>query len=147
MRIANRLLALALTLTPTLAWAEPAATPLQPFAPAVLAQPLAPLPANGVRCDSPASGIDSVLVGVPEVTPLNHCHAQQTCPVSGCVVSCTGHTSCTVQAASVTCDGTVVKCPSCPTPPSACLDKCCWCECKASGGFGCIRQCCIDEFP
>ena len=83
----------------------------------------------------------STALGVPDPLPMNHCSAQQTCP-SGCYISCTGHTSCTVQATSVTCDSVVTPCPypGC-TPPSGCLNPCDFCECKANFGMGCLRNC------
>lgn len=82
---------------------------------------------------------------VPGPLSANHCNAQQACP-NQCVVSCTGHTSCTVQSTSVTCDGVTTNCPypNC-TPPGVCsgpADCFAYCECRANGGgVGCWKDC------
>lgn len=138
------LLFAALMLLPLVATAEDTAAD-----PALLAESIFG-GASGIDCTATASlGAAAVAggVGAPAPVPLTHCNAQQTCPGSGCFVSCTGHSSCTVQSNSVTCDGNVVSCPSCGTPPGGCLDPCCWCECKAAGGgsFMCRQECCVED--
>ena len=132
MKTLSRFVVAGLLLTPALAALEkaPALAPTTPLLQAI---------EQAARCAEQATGD----LGLPEPTLLNHCNAQQTCPLSGCFIACTGHVSCTVQTSSVTCDNVVTGCPSCPTPPTSCLDPCCWCECKAAGQVGCFR-CCTD---
>ena len=84
-------------------------------------------------------------IGEPEVSrplEMNHCNAQQTCPTNQCFISCTGHVSCTVASASVTCDNVTTGCPypGC-TPPTVCIDPCGYCACKANFGSGCMKNC------
>jgi|CXWL01.1.fsa_nt_gi hypothetical protein len=104
-------------------------------------------------CAAPTVALAADATELPELTPemleLSSCTAQQNCPGSGCFISCAGVSSCTVGATSVTCDGATTNCPSCPTPPSGCLDPCCWCECKAGGGtnWQCTRSCCLECWP
>lgn len=113
----------------------------------------APLFLNAACAKAPVSATAGGGEALPELTAdsleASSCTAQQNCPGSGCFISCAGTSSCTVGATSVTCDGNTTNCPSCPTPPSNCLDPCCWCECKAAGGTntGCLRSCCIDCWP
>jgi hypothetical protein len=85
--------------------------------------------------------VSAAALGIPEPQPAHHCNAQKFC-ADGCFISCVGHVSCTVQAASVTCDSVVTPCPypSC-TPPTGCLNPCDYCECKARGGMGCLNNC------
>jgi hypothetical protein len=84
-----------------------------------------------------------VPLSIPQPIWNATCSAQQWCPVTLCLVLCNGQNSCTVQTNSVTCDGNVTNCPSCPTPPPNCFDPCEWCQCRANGftAFQCRESC------
>ncbi len=102
-----------------------------------------------VACQTKTAALFDLPGAAPEPIELTHCNAQQSCS-DGCFISCTGHTSCTVNATSVTCDGVTTNCPfpTC-TPPVGCLDPCGFCECRASGGttIQCNRGFCLDCWP
>ncbi len=116
---------------------------------AALPASLSPAPP---ACQVATAGLSDLLElpgAAPAPLELNHCNAQQTCS-SGCFISCTGHSSCTVTSTSVTCDGVTTNCPfpGC-TPSPSCLDPCGYCECRASGGGAvqCGRAYCVDCWP
>jgi hypothetical protein len=114
--------------SPALAKAEPSPASLEALFQSF--QAAAPPPTGDLTMPAPFSA--------------NHCNAQQNCP-NQCIVSCTGHTSCTVQSTSVTCDGVTTNCPfpTC-TPPESCLIQdtgCSWCACKAAGSGPCFGHC------
>ena len=92
----------------------------------------------------PSDGAPEIEGAPPEPLWMNHCNATQSCS-DGSQVSCEGHVECTVQTASVTCDGVVHECPSCSVP-SGCVDPAGFCGCRASGGtfFQCNRDFCSD---
>jgi len=113
--------------------------------------PPAPL-FSSATCKTATADVPNLLElpgSAPEPVKLTHCNAQQSCP-DGCFISCTGHTSCTVTATSVTCDGVTTNCPypGC-TPPVDCLDPCGYCDCRAAGGgaFQCSKGYCLECWP
>lgn len=83
------------------------------------------------------------ILGIPAPVFASNCSATNTSCPDGCPISCTGTSSCTVGANTVTCDGVTKGClyPSC-SPGLNCTSpaqKCEFCDCRASGGT--IRQC------
>jgi len=109
--------------------------------------PVAPTvaPTTSTSCAGEAQALPEGFV--PEPDEAGACSAQQWCP-NGCYISCSGSNSCSVGATSVTCDGVTTQCPypSC-TPPGTCLAPCGFCQCKAMGWGGCLKNYCVDWEP
>jgi hypothetical protein len=108
-------------------------------------------PAGMVSTAAPGFALASIfrsgsgdLTGTPAPSPLTGCQANLTCH-NGCVISCTGNTTCTVGNQQVTCDGNTTYCPY-PTcnPPMGCIEPCSYCACVAEGfqPLQCIRTYC-----
>jgi hypothetical protein len=78
---------------------------------------------------------------------MTHCSASQNCSWGGGVY-CEGHTSCTVQTESVTCDGVTEQCFACE-PPDPCRDPFAYCTClQTTGQSICQRDhCMMCPFP
>ncbi|HEX3126216.1 MAG TPA: hypothetical protein VH394_02705 [Thermoanaerobaculia bacterium] len=99
--------------------------------------------------ETAASGLPDIpaSLGIPAPQPKT-CTANQTCPVTGCLIACMGDVTCTVGSNSVTCDGNTTSCPypSC-VPPATCVDPCSYCQCRAAGGGShfCVVSFCWDS--
>jgi hypothetical protein len=116
------------------------------------AAPMSLAPTHSAWCPMPGAGLASASTsdfdvpaflrlgssggfdGAPAPRPLTGCMVDLTCPVTMCVISCSGNTSCSVGTNSVTCDGNTTPCPypGC-SPPARCADPCGFCFCLSQG--------------